>query len=362
MTRILHPCVLSGGPRARGLGQAHRPGVSAEAVRSTVAERRAGAAAVLETPDARRYLERQRAFAERECGPEFAEFLAVCEGFGIDPGDQFALFHLSILNGRFESDGCSSWARPLPDGGAILAKNRDLSGPHRNWQETFLHMDPDAAGGAVFCLGTLGVPGAYSSGMNEAGFALADTAIGAPVHGVGWLRYFLMTRLLATCRSVAEACDVLARARHAGGGSLILADASGEVAAAELLHDGARIDRASPALRSNHFWCEDPAAVAARLTPPALRSTLGRRETLTAAMERGVGLSGAAEALDAMADHGRPGVEALCRHGGEDGAHTVSGIVFQTSTCEVLLARGAPCEGTREAATIADMVSAAGHA
>lgn len=362
MIQTLRPRILSGDPRTRGLAQARLSAVNVEAVRATVLERRAGAAAIVGTPGARRYLERQGEFAARECGPEFAEFLAVCEGFGIEPDDQFALFHLSILSGRFETDGCSSWARQRPDGGAILAKNRDLSGPHRNWQETFLHRDPAAPGGAVFCLGTLGVPGAYSSGMNEAGFALADTAISAPVHGVGWLRYFLMTRLLATCRSVVEACQVLKGVRHAGGGSLILADASGDVAAAELLHDGARIDRAAPALRSNHFWCEDPAAVAARLTPPALRSTLGRRLTLTAAMQRGVGLAGAADALDAMADHGRPGVEALCRHGGEDGAHTVSGIVFETRSRQVLFAPGAPCEASRQTASIPAMIAAAGQA
>lgn len=211
----------------------------------------------------------------------------------------------------------------------------------------------------MFCVGTLGAPGVYSSGINEAGLALADTAIQAPLHGVGWPRYFLMTRLLASCRTVSEACDLITGARHGGGGSLVLADAAGDVAAVELLHDRARIDRGVPAFRSNHFWCEDPAAVRARLAPAALGSTLGRRETLAAALS--TVWPGADEAMDAakrtLADHGDGRREALCRHGGEDGAHTVSGVIYRTGDRAVAFARSAPCVAPWETATLAEMVA-----
>lgn len=152
---------------------------------------------------------------------------------------------------------------------------------------------------------------------------------------------------------------MIAGVRHCGGGSLVLADAAGEVAAAELLQEGARIDRAGPAFRSNHFWCEDPAAVRARLAPAALRSTLGRRDTL-AAIVAGAwpGAEGdVAAAMRALADHGDEGREALCRHGGEDGAHTVSGVIYLTRDRAVAFARGAPCLASWEFATLAEMIS-----
>jgi hypothetical protein len=311
---------------------------------------------VLGTAEARRYLARQRAFAEEQSAPELAEMRGLCEGFGIDEGQVFALFHLSNLSGVHETDGCSAWARPSPAGGAILAKNRDLSGSHRDGQETFLHVDPQAAGGPFFCVGTLGAPGAYSSGMNAAGLALADTSIQAPRHGIGWLRYFLMTRLLISCRSVADACAKIAAARHAGGGSLILADASGDVAAVELLHDGARISRDAPAYRSNHFWCEDPDTVRSRLSPAALKSTLGRRETLRAMLCAGVGLDEPDGIMRAMADHGDEQREPLCRHGGDDGSHTVSTVVYRTVDLMILFSRGAPCGSQREMADLRTLI------
>lgn len=352
MTKPLHPRILTGDAYTRGLAQSRLHGVDVATVASTVAQRHSAARSVLETASARRYLAQQRAFAEEHAAPELAEMRGLCEGFRIDEDQVFALFHLSNLSGVHETDGCSAWARPSPAGGAVLAKNRDLSGPHRNGQETFLHIDPKAAAGAFFCVGSLGAPGAYSSGMNAAGLALADTSIQAPLHGIGWLRYFLMTRLLSSCGSVNEACATIAALRHAGGGSLILADASGDVAAVELLHDGARISRNAPAYRSNHFWCEDPDAVRSRLSPAALKSTLGRRETLGAML----GVEGAQDEpeaiMRAMADHGDERREGLCRHGGADGSHTVSTVVYRTFDLAIHFSRGAPCVSQREAADL----------
>ena len=356
MSVALRPRLLRGTPRARGLAQAAGGSAEAAGVRRTAQERHAAARSVLEAPRAIGFLERQRAFVERECAPEWAELQGVCEGFGLDPRVILALFHLSPLSGVIEDDGCSAFAVPSAETGATLAKNRDLSGPHRNWQETFLHLDPEARGGAVFCVGTLGAPGVYSSGMNEAGLALADTAIQAPVHGVGWPRYFLMTRLLATCRSVAEACETVAALRHSGGGSLVLADAAGDVAVVELLHDGARIDRGPPAFRSNHFWCEDPAVVRARLPAASLRSTLGRRETMARSLGRSESAPDIEDAIRALADHGGEGREALCRHGGEDGAHTVSAVAYRTADRSVAFTRGAPCSTPVEIGSIARML------
>src|SRR3546814_3909336 len=72
--------------------------------------------------------------------------------------------------------------------------------------------------------------------MNSGGLALADTAVATTDHGVGWLRYFLMTRLLARHATVAAALEDIRGLAHAGGGSLVLADASGALAAVDLGH------------------------------------------------------------------------------------------------------------------------------
>ena len=93
-------------------------------------------------------------------------------------------------------------------------------------QRVFLHLDPARPDEDMFCVGTLGSPGAFSSGINAGGLALADTHVGTSAHGVGLLRYFLMTRLLRPVqgrRGLAE----IATLPHAGGGTMVLADATG---------------------------------------------------------------------------------------------------------------------------------------
>ena len=105
----------------------------------------------------------------------------------------------------------------------------------------------------MICVGSFGSPGAYSSGINAKGLALADTQVAVATHRVGWLRYFLMTRLLATCSTVAEACVFLKSTPHAGGGTLILADTSGETAAVELGAARAVIRGGPVVWRTNHF-------------------------------------------------------------------------------------------------------------
>lgn len=346
---------LSGDARERGLLQAAAAGADRKAVRVATLQRIGAARSVLETKEKLTYLSRQMDFARRHCAPELAELEGLSDGYELAASQVFALLHLSILSGRFESDGCTAFAQPLAAGGALLAKNRDLSGLHRNFQGAFVHEDPAFAAGHVFALGTFGVPGVYSSGLNAAGLALADTAISAPVHGVGWLRYLLMTRILSRCTTVEAACDMIASVQHAGGGSLILADASGAVAAVELLADGARIDRTAPAFRTNHFRCEPPEVVANRLPPLAFASTRGRSDRLAALLDGGLGSDGPESVRAALGLHARGDAEAFCRHGEGDGAHTVSGVIYHTLPQAILLSSGAPCAGDWRSLTMRDL-------
>lgn len=347
--RPLAPIRLVGDAAQRGAAHAQAAMGMAAAIRATIEQRAAAAGDVLSSPDALRFLAAQTAFARSHCGPEMAEFDAIAAGLALDPALPFALMHLSALAGRYEVDGCTAWARPVPGGGAVLSKNRDLSGGHRNFQQVFLHVDAAAPGGAVLAVGTLGAPGVYSSGMNAAGLALADTAIEAPRHQVGWLRYFLMTRVAFSCATVEEACELIARQRHAGGGSLILADASGAVATVELRAEGAVIDRQAPAFRTNHFLSEPLADVRARQSEAAFRSTTGRFAALARRLSDGLGTGAEVAVRDAMSSHAASGHaggenEGLCRHGVGDRSHTVSCTVYRTRNRTVEFAEGYPCE------------------
>lgn len=154
-----------------------------------------------------------------------AELAGIAQGFGLPEETLFVHLHLGTLrdltNGAMLSgDGCSAFAAGDGPDGPFLAKNRDFGGAHLGVQRLFWHDGPDITTGGMLCLGSLGSPGAYSSGMNAAGLAIADTQIGARHHGIGWLRYMAMTRLLAACATVPDALDWLRARPHAGGGRL----------------------------------------------------------------------------------------------------------------------------------------------
>ncbi len=332
MTARLDLLRLAGDACARAAAQT--AAAPAEAVRAGILARLAEARDRIDSAPARAFLAAQRDFCAARCAPELAELDALAQAYAVPADGVFALFHLSALSHAFSHEGCSAFAVAAERGGALLGKNRDLSGPHPHFQQVFLQSDPAFACGAILHVGSLGMPGVYSSGINARGLALADTAIPAPMHVVGWPRYFLMTRLLATCADVEAALAFIAAERHNGGGSLILADASGASAAVELFADGARIAREAPAFRTNHFRAEPESATRARQSPAAFASTMGRSATLAAAMRAPPRAAG--EALALLLHDGADGREALRRAGRADGATTVSSGVYDTATRSLL--------------------------
>ena len=223
------PLACYGDPHSRGRAQAARCPDSIAAVRAQCVARLEAAAPLLARPHIARFLAAQWDFARREDAHGMAEMDGVAEGYGLSPRDLFAFLHAGQLTG-LPDDGCTSWAHVHPEHGAILVKNRDLRGAALPLQRVFLQRDPAWGGRSVLCVGSLGAPGAYSSGINSDGFALVDTQVVTRDQGVGLLRYFLMTRLLATCASVEAAIVALHATAHAGGGTLVLADASGAIA------------------------------------------------------------------------------------------------------------------------------------
>lgn len=341
------PLVLTGDPLARGRAQATATstGPVVQAIRLRLDER----AALFARPDVRGFLARQWDFAEANCGPEFAEMTGVAEGFDVAPRDLFDFLHLGIVAdlagttapAAVDTDGCSAWALAASEEGPALGKNRDFRGEHVGLQRAFLHADPAWGGRRLLCIGSLGAPGAYSSGMNSDGLALADTAVATTDHGVGWLRYFLMTRLLARHATVAAALDDLRGLTHAGGGSLVLADASGALAAVDLGHRKVQAETADDwTARTNHFL---PGSVAG--APDGADSSSdspGRLATLRRALAAGTTRLAALRAL--MASHDGDGRTGLCRHPVGGGSRTLSGTVFACRPRVMYFCPGNPCE------------------
>lgn len=340
----------TGNARARGAAQGH--GGQAEQVRAaTVARVETARTDGLLDADATAYLVAQRAFHVRHDPDGLAELAGIATGLNMPEDDLFAHLHLGTLRdlkgGAQLIDGCSAWAVTEGPDGPLVVKNRDYSGQHLGIQTVTDHHGPDIATGGMLCLGSLGSPGAYSSGINAAGLAVADTQVAVATHRVGWLRYFLMTRLLARCATVADALTFLTGVTHAGGGTLILADTGGAAAAVELGANSITQVSAARVWRTNHYVSE---TLADDTLPPGddniAANSRQRFAYLAATLPGGDWTVSAARAL--MATHpSSGGVGApICQHGTVDSTQTISSTVYSCNLRSIEICEGNPCTGS----------------
>ena len=354
MTAPLH---LSGSPHARGLQQAQcRPGL-ADRVRHAVATRLEGLGGLAGTDVARRFLRQQQDFMARHDPEGLQETRGIAEGWGLAADTLLTYLHANVIADLgvarpAQADGCSSWAARRDDGGALVVKNRDYRGEHGQLQQVFLHDDPDAPCPRILCVGSLGSPGAFSSGMNLHGLAVVDTQIGTLDHGPGWLRYFLMTALLWRCRNVDEALALVRSVPHAGGGSLVLGDADGRVASVELAHRGGAVIDEGPGwvARTNHFLAPALAAQGLRPRDDLSDSTEGRLDQLQQALANAAPQAGLAWARALMSSHAAGG--SLCRHAAPGRSGTLSCVVYDTARRTLHMSHGRPCDATWAAYTL----------
>ncbi|MCP8937508.1 C45 family autoproteolytic acyltransferase/hydrolase [Alsobacter sp. SYSU M60028] len=339
------PVLLLGDARARGLAQAAAPGTDAEAVRAAVRLRLDLAAALLDRVDVRAFLAAQEDMLDA-VDPEGADEMdGIAEGFAIDRQTLLAYLHLGVL-GDF-TDGCSAFAHSGGGVAPLLVKNRDYRGEHAALQRVFLHRDPARPGADMLLVGSLGSPGAFSSGMNARGLALVDTHVGSSDHGLGLLRYFLMTRLLRRCADVGEALDEIAALPQAGGGTMVLCDRAGRHAAVELGHraTGVEADARPWRARTNHFLLDPTrASFRAHRSDPMATSTTGRLARIEAALAGFDRPPVPADAARLMAGHADGG-EALCRHGQDGDSLTISTSVFAPAEAKLYFSPQRPCAG-----------------
>lgn len=340
---LLH---LSGGPLNRGLAQSGLSDAStAAAVGRSIrnALDTAGRAGLLDDA-ARDYLSAQLAFHRTEGPAIIAEIDGLAEGFGLSPEDIVAFHHLGLLDvlktGKARpQDGCSAWAIAEGPDGPLLVKNRDSAAVPDRPQRVMAHQGPEIPGGAMICVGTLGSPGAYSSGMNAAGLAVADTHVTAESIGIGWLRLFLATHLLTHFTTVTNALTYIGQVPHAGGGTLVMADRVGSVAAVDFGAGAVSVSQSARLWRTNHF-------ATPRHRAPGVASDAIDDNSLVRFDYLGRSLSAGAwdisRAMGLMATHdGAP----LCQHRATEDAETLSTAIYACRDGMLTFSDSNPCKG-----------------
>jgi len=299
------------------------------------------------------WLDAQHAFIRDNDPDGYVEVQGIAEGFGIAADALFACLYGNVIADLAErpalADACTAWAAPRGENGPLVVKNRDARGAHGDLQYVFRHSDPEWAERRILCVGGLGMPGAYSGGINTDGLAVADTQIGTADHGDGWLRGFLMTRILRECTTVSAAVGLVFRSPHAGGGTLLLGDATGAVAAVELAHRALAAEEPGDTgyvARSNHYVSDRLRGEdLAPLDDIGTRTSRARIATLDHAL-RALPLPFALDAVKSlMARHGDSASAALCRHEEGRAIQTISCAIFDCKSPALHFAFDAPCRG-----------------
>ncbi|MFQ5340337.1 MAG: C45 family autoproteolytic acyltransferase/hydrolase [Anaerolineae bacterium] len=246
------------------------------------------------------------------------------------------------------AEGCTAWAAAAPiarDGTPILAKNRDYRLAHLPLQ--CLARARPAEGYRYAYVTSAGSPAVFSSGMNEAGLAVADTHVTSLDIGPGVARYSVEMACLEYHDSVKSALDYLRGVSHIGDGTLVVADATGDVAVFEAghAHQGVIHPKDGFVVSTNHFVTELLRDQWVDRNPADLRGNSERRHArVTAALQAAQGQVGAGWAQALMTSHGRS-QDAICRHPEiEPHSATISTVLYFPEAGEFLFANGRPCQ------------------
>lgn len=247
-----------------------------------------------------------------------------------------------------EAQGCTTWAAGAPvtkDGEPMLVKNRDYWQDHQHLQ--CLASTYPETGYPYLNLTSAGSPGVFSSGMNAAGLAVADTHVVSMDIGPGVPRYHLMMEILEQHDSVASALDYLRTVRFMGNGTLILQDSRGESAVVECGYSSSPVIMASGgfSVSTNHYTTKH---LEDSWLPSSQREHLaGNSEARYQRVQQALQQSGGQVDLDwaksLMRSHTGP-LDTLCRHLDlEPNIATIACAIYLPQRKELHLANGRPC-------------------
>ncbi|MEW6400981.1 MAG: C45 family peptidase [Chloroflexota bacterium] len=251
------------------------------------------------------------------------------------------------LQSRSQAEACSVWAASGPatrDGSPILVKNRDYHLEHLPLQVlTYATTQP---GYRCLYVTSAGSPAVFSSGVNEAGLAVADTHVPSRDIGPGLARYTLMMDLLEQHAYVQSALSYLQKALCMGAGSLILADAQGNLAVVETGYHqcGLVMPEEHVVAATNHFvtpelrehFLDDRTGVRGE-------ESRARCQEIQARLKKEWGMLDTEIARQVMAQH-QAGSAAICRHHQNGEVGTISTAIFLPSERKLIFCNGRPCE------------------
>lgn len=307
-------------------------------------------------PDTRNSVDEMAEYWQVQNRPTWEMLQGMADALQLGWDDYFTYTLASYLADRAPLQSpaheCSVWAAAggvTSDGQPVLVKNRDYRPDHRDLQ--CLASVKAAQGYAYMYLTSAGSPGVFSSGMNARGLAVADTHVSPTQIGPGMPRYSAMMHILEACGRVEEAVDYLKGVRHVGDGTLVLADADGDMAVFETGHHGSGLIRSDDGfvVSSNHF--RSPGLIDAWVDHSPvelLGSTRARYVKMSQALETARGEVDASWAKRLMATHG-DALSALCRHVELDPkATTISTVIFEPQARRVYICDGQPCQSEFE--------------
>jgi predicted choloylglycine hydrolase len=249
------------------------------------------------------------------------------------------------LRGRSSSEACTVWGASgaaTQDRSPILTKNRDYHLTHVPLQVLADAMPQE--GYRYLYVTSAGSPAVFSSGINAAGLAVADTHVPSSDIGPGLARYSLMMSVLEQCATVEAAVSYLRDVRHMGAGNVVLADARGDLAVCESGYR--RLGIIAPAdgilVATNHFVSEELRDQYAGSLDAAAESR-ARYHTVVGALDRLRGEVSVARTDALMARHHDRSGAAICRHEGAGSLSTISNVIFLPVERRMRFRGGEPC-------------------
>jgi hypothetical protein len=309
--------------------------------------------------DLRPFLEELRMVWEATSRPTLEMLKGIADALDLKWDDFFRYTVATYLMDRArlplnDYQGCTVWAawRPVTRIGApMLVKNRDYWPDHREFQ--CLAWAQPKSGHRYVYLTSAGSPGVFSSGMNEAGLAVADTHVVSLAIGPGLPRYAVMMWVLERCERVEAAIDFIKSVRHTGNGTLVLADAAGGMAVVETGFTKRGIISAKDGfvVSANHFvarglrdrWL-------ARSRKELHGNSLKRYARVRKSLKAGRGAVDLEWAKRLMSSHGDGDkLSALCNHTETRiRSVTISSVIYLPQSRHFHLANGMPCQNPYE--------------